>query len=69
MENNADEFLTTKHVRARYGGKSDKTIDRWIAQGVLPPPLIINGRRHWRRSDLEHAERAGMNRRQPGTAA
>ena len=33
-----DEFLPTRRVRARYGGKSEKTIDRWVKSGVLPLP-------------------------------
>ncbi len=24
------------------------TVDRWINAGVLPPPVIVNGRRYWR---------------------
>jgi predicted DNA-binding transcriptional regulator AlpA len=62
-----DEFLPTRRVRARYGGKSEKTIDRWIEAGVLPPPIWINGRRHWLRSALEQRERDGMSRRKPET--
>ena len=58
-----DEFLPTRRVRARYGGKSEKTIDRWVKSGVLPLPDYINGRRHWRRSALEQREREGMARR------
>ena len=58
-----DEFLPTREVRARYGGKSEKTIERWVARGVLPQPDWINGRRYWRRSVLEQYERAGMGSR------
>jgi hypothetical protein len=58
-----DEFLPTRTVRARYGGKSEKTIERWVARGVLPQPDWINGRRYWRRSVLEQHERAGMGSR------
>jgi predicted DNA-binding transcriptional regulator AlpA len=67
MQQDDDEFLPTRRVRARYGGKSEKTIDRWIEAGVLPPPVWINGRRHWRRSALERHEREGMSRRKPET--
>ena len=66
----ADEYLTTKHVRARYGGKSEKTIERWVELGVLPPPTWINGRKYWLRSVLEQREREGMGRQhRQGTAA
>lgn len=66
-----DEFLPTKRVRQRYGGKSEKTIDRWVEKGVLPPPEWINGRRHWRLSVLEQHEREGMGtrKRESDTAA
>lgn len=58
-----DEFLPTKRVRARYGEKSEKTIERWIKRGILPAPDWINGRRYWRRSVLEKHEREFMTRR------
>ena len=64
-----DEFLPTKRVRQRYGGKSEKTIDRWVEKGVLPPPEWINGRRHWRLSVLERHERESMSTRKSDTAA
>jgi hypothetical protein len=57
-----DKYLTTRHVRARYGGKSEKTVERWIGLGVLPPPDWINGRRYWRLSVLEKHERESMTR-------
>jgi hypothetical protein len=63
-----DEFLPTRKVRVRYGGKSEKTIERWIARGVLPAPEWINGRRYWRRSVLEQHEREGMGRNQVGVS-
>jgi hypothetical protein len=65
-----DDFLPTKRVRARYGGKSEKTIERWIELGVLPPPTWINGRRYWRRSVLEQHERDRLSahKRKPTAA-
>ncbi len=57
-----EEYLPTRKVRVRYGGKSERTIDRWIERGILPPPEWINGRRYWRRSVLEQHEREGMGR-------
>jgi hypothetical protein len=61
-----DEFLTTAHLRKRYK-KTAKTIRDWEIAGVLPPPDRINGRKHWRLSVLEQAEREGMSRRKPET--
>jgi hypothetical protein len=31
-----DEFLPTRKVRARYGGKSEKTLERWVARAFFP---------------------------------
>ena len=64
----SDEFLPTKRLRQRYGGKSERTIDRWIEKRILPPPEWINGRRHWRLSVLEQNEREGMGKSEPTTA-
>jgi hypothetical protein len=47
-----DELLPTRKLRARYS-KTDRTILRWERCG----------RKHWRLSDLERAERAGMDKR------
>jgi hypothetical protein len=59
---NDEQFLPTKLVCHRYC-TTERTIDRWTARGVLPKPDIINGRKYWRRSALERAEREGMGRR------
>jgi hypothetical protein len=62
MEADDDEFLLSKHLRHRYK-KTDRTLARWVEDGVLPAPLMINGRLHWRRSEIEQREREGMSRR------
>jgi hypothetical protein len=56
-----DELLPTRKMRARYH-TTDRTILRWERDGVLPPAVWINGRKHWRLSELERLERAGMGR-------
>ena len=56
METNPDEYLTAPQLDRRYN-KCRKTIDRWIEQGILPRPVVINGRWHWLRSELEQHER------------
>jgi hypothetical protein len=61
MQKAEDEFLPTRKVRARYH-TTDRTILRWERDGVLPPAVKINGRKHWRLSELERAERAGMGK-------
>jgi DNA-binding transcriptional MerR regulator len=62
MSDGEDEYLPTRHLRARYKVTS-KTIREWELAGVLPPPDWIGGRKYWRRSTLEEAERTGMSRR------
>jgi DNA-binding transcriptional MerR regulator len=51
--------LAIRKVRERYD-VSGRTIDRWLEQGILPPPIFVRGRRYWELSALEQAERAGM---------
>jgi len=48
---------------ARYGDVADKTIDRWVASGILPTPLVINKRRYWDEAELEQRERTNMGRK------
>jgi predicted site-specific integrase-resolvase len=58
----ADErLLSTRKLRERYG-VTDRTILRWERAGILPDPTWIRKRKHWRLSELERAERAGMGR-------
>jgi predicted DNA-binding transcriptional regulator AlpA len=44
-----DVYLTVPQVRARYGGVTARTIDRWIADEKLgfPRPVHINTRRYF----------------------
>lgn len=34
-------------------GRSTKTVRRWDAAGVLPRPVLIRGKRYFRRRDLD----------------
>jgi len=45
--------LTSAEVAARYGGRSVRTIDRWIENGELPPPMRINRFRFWDEKELD----------------
>jgi DNA-binding transcriptional MerR regulator len=49
-------------LRARYG-RSTKTFDRWVKQGILPEPVRIRGHRYWYEADLVRLERASMGSR------
>jgi predicted DNA-binding transcriptional regulator AlpA len=55
-----DTFLTVPQVRARYGGVTARTIDRWIADPKLgfPRPVMINTRRYFVLAEVEAFERA-----------
>jgi hypothetical protein len=55
-------LLPIKAMCARYGDVVGKTIDRWTSAGILPAPLVINGRRYWDEEELERRERANMGR-------
>ena len=37
--------LASKHAERR--GVSVKTLDRWVEQGILPPPVRINNRKYF----------------------
>jgi len=55
--NSQTTFLPASQVRIRYG-VSDMTLWRWLRNEQLnfPRPLRINGRRFWKRTDLESWE-------------
>jgi DNA-binding transcriptional MerR regulator len=51
-----DRMLPTRLVCERYS-ITDRTVDRWLETGILPPPVRINGQRYWRQRELEERER------------
>jgi hypothetical protein len=55
--------VTGRKVPARYlcqkYGVVDRTIDRWVATGILPQPVYINKIRYF---DLEEVDRRMANR-------
>jgi hypothetical protein len=54
--------LPMRGVCERYGGVSDRTVDRWIISGIIPPPCMrINNMRYWDEAQLEAADRARMS--------
>ena len=60
--------LTTRMVCERYN-VCDKTIDRWVAAGILSPPMRINGIKYHDEDDLDARDRARMTAAQPDNAA
>jgi predicted site-specific integrase-resolvase len=55
--------LPTSALCERYS-VSDRTIDRWLDAGILPPPVYINRRRYWLEEELERRERERMASRE-----
>ena len=50
-------LIPARAVAGRYGTHL-RTISRWVARGVIPPPdQIINERRYWAIEALEQADR------------
>jgi len=64
MSDGSPCYISATKLRARYGGISDMTIWRWLADQSLafPRPLIINRRRFWRLDELEAWERSQLAR-------
>ncbi len=62
--NLADVMVTAKQVYARYGGISEMTLWRWLRDERMnfPQPMMINGRRYWKLSDLQAWEIARASR-------
>jgi DNA-binding transcriptional MerR regulator len=50
-----DEFVPHSEA-ARIRGVSSRTIDRWIAAGILQRPEKINGRKYHKRRNLLQVE-------------
>jgi predicted DNA-binding transcriptional regulator AlpA len=40
-------------VRKTFGNRSDMWLWRRIKDGTLPKPLVIAGRRYWRKTDID----------------
>jgi hypothetical protein len=38
------KYSGKRAVGERYGGRSPRTIDRWVKAGILPPPDLYMGR-------------------------
>ena len=51
--------LPARALSERYG-ISDRTVDRWVATGILPEPMYINGRRYFDEAEIEERERERM---------
>ena len=58
------KFYTKPSLAERYGGKSTRTIDRWVEAGRFPRPDIRlpNGQPAWADATIEQHERASVAR-------
>jgi predicted DNA-binding transcriptional regulator AlpA len=56
MSNTPDRLVPTRTVCARYD-IVDRTVDRWVEAGELPPPVYIRGRRYWPEKALDARDR------------
>ena len=51
-------LIPTRQVGVRYGGKCPRTIQRWVNEGVIPPPdLTIKNRHYWYEDELDRHDR------------
>jgi hypothetical protein len=70
----ARRLVPTRGVAERYGVHL-RSVARWVARGVIPPPdQTINGRHYWWEETLEQADRrrtieAAAAKSQPGKPA
>jgi predicted DNA-binding transcriptional regulator AlpA len=64
MLTDTQKLLPLRAMVERYS-VTERTIDRWLASGILPEPLRINGIRYWRLGELERRERERMGSQAP----
>lgn len=59
------EYLSSRQVRARFGGRSDMTLHRWLKKPELnfPRPIYICGKRFWVREELTRWEESQAAKR------
>ena len=50
-------LFPTSEVGARYN-RSSRTIDRWVREGVIPPPFYIRGLKYWDEEELDRCDEA-----------
>jgi len=51
--------LRTQALCERYDITS-RTVDRWVEQGVLPKPMVINHVRYWDEDDIDRRDQERM---------
>lgn len=56
MQDN-DPYVPVPAIGADFGGRSARTIYRWIKKGILPRPITISGRNYLRQSQVDDTRR------------
>ncbi len=46
-----EQFLTSDDLASLFR-VNRRTLDRWVSEGVIPPPLRFGGTRRWLRSQV-----------------
>ena len=60
-------FVSTSMVAKRYGVHM-RSIARWVARGVIPPPAFnINNRHYWNQAELDRHDRQRVAERAAAT--
>jgi predicted site-specific integrase-resolvase len=59
MSATSKRLLPSRIVQARYDVCS-RTVKRWVDEGILPPPVVINHRNYFSESEIEQRERDRM---------
>jgi hypothetical protein len=62
VQDTVDPYIPFCTIGARFGGKTTRTLYRWVNRGILPRPVSINGRNYIKQSAVEDAERKLVER-------
>jgi hypothetical protein len=67
----ATKFLRKRHLRERYGDVTDRTLERMVQDGRLPPPEFPFANRipAWREETLDAHDRRAVVASRPGRDA
>jgi hypothetical protein len=68
METQTKKLIRNQDLVARYQ-KTQRTLDRWKADGILPPPdVIIHDVPYWYPETIERNERERLSAKSPKAA-
>jgi DNA-binding transcriptional MerR regulator len=64
MKKSQKRKLTTRLLCDRYN-VTGRTIDRWVEQGVLPKPMVINTVRYWDEDEIDRRDQERLDQVKP----